>query len=220
MINSWLYHSQVNASPPQDMPIVFPSSHITSENSIINSACSHVRSTTKPNTVIPARLFSKYVTAKTPWSATACHQHNTERIQSTCTCACLPSACLFWKETLVAWKGVNLEVSTPSSLRHSSSSDSSPDDAPAIGKGLVGVCCCRHALLGVLGFSWSRSRLLMVASACHAAATLVIDCVLCVILAALWRQTSSPVTRLMEQSYSSSRMHHSISMGNKSTRDD
>lgn len=48
------------------MPIVFPSSHITSENSIINSACSHVRSTTKPNTVIPARLFSKYVTAKTP----------------------------------------------------------------------------------------------------------------------------------------------------------
>lgn len=104
----------------------------------------------------------------------------------------------------MAWKDVNLEVSTLSSLRDSSSSDSSPDDGLAIGKGLVvGACCCRNALLGVLGFSWSRSRLLMVASACHAAATLVIDCVLCVILAALWRQTSRPVTRLMEQSCSS-----------------
>ena len=110
----------------------------------------------------------------------------------------------------MAWKDVNLEVSTLSSLRHSSSSDSSPDDAFAIGKGLVGACCCRHALLGVLGFSWSQSRLLMVASACHAAATLVIACVLCVILAALWRQTSRPVTRLTEQSYSSRRMDEHV----------
>jgi len=87
---------------------------------------------------------------------------------------------------LVTWKDANLEVSTLSSLRDSSSSDSSPEEALATGKGLVGVCCCRYAaLLGVLGFSWSRSRLLMVASACHAAATLVIACVLCVILAAL-----------------------------------
>ena len=101
----------------------------------------------------------------------------------------------------MAWKDVNLEVSTLSSLRHSSSSDSSPDDAPAIGKGLVGACCCcRHALLGVLGFSWSQSRLLMVASACHAAATLVIACVLCVIFAALYRHISSPATRLIEHS--------------------
>lgn len=44
------------------MPTVFPRSHMTSENSIMNSACSHVLSTTKPNTVIPARLFSRYVT--------------------------------------------------------------------------------------------------------------------------------------------------------------
>jgi hypothetical protein len=49
----------------QDMPIVFPRSHITSENSIMNSACRHVLSTTKPNTVIPAWLVSKYVTENT-----------------------------------------------------------------------------------------------------------------------------------------------------------
>lgn len=46
-----------------EIPTVLPSNHITSENSIINNAWSHVRSTTKPKTVIPARLFSKYVTA-------------------------------------------------------------------------------------------------------------------------------------------------------------
>ncbi|BAS89423.1 Os04g0447950, partial [Oryza sativa Japonica Group] len=50
--------------------------------------------------------------------------------------------------------------------------------------------------MGVLGFSWSRSWLLMVASACHCAATLVIACVLCVIFAALWRQISSPYSKL------------------------
>jgi hypothetical protein len=47
-----------------EIPTVFPSSHMTRENSIMKSAWSHARSTTKPYTVMPARLFSRYVTGK------------------------------------------------------------------------------------------------------------------------------------------------------------
>lgn len=59
----WLPMQQSDATRRDyEIPTVLPSNHITSENSIINNAWSHVRSTTKPKTVIPARLFSKYVT--------------------------------------------------------------------------------------------------------------------------------------------------------------
>ncbi|BAS79310.1 Os02g0566450 [Oryza sativa Japonica Group] len=89
------------------MPTVFPSSHMTRENSIMNSACSHVRSTTKPYTVMPARLFSRYR---------------------------LPSACLCWKQWLF-WKGMYLDLGWPessSSLEEEEEEESDEDSPEAI----------------------------------------------------------------------------------------
>lgn len=47
-----------------EMPLtVFPNNHRTNENSIINNMCSVVLSNVNPYIVMPALLFSKYVTA-------------------------------------------------------------------------------------------------------------------------------------------------------------
>ncbi|MFS7922084.1 hypothetical protein Hanom_Chr03g00244601 [Helianthus anomalus] len=48
----------------QEIPIVFPSNHKTSDSSIVTMVCSVLLSSIIPNNVIPALLFSKYVTTK------------------------------------------------------------------------------------------------------------------------------------------------------------
>ena len=90
----FVHSSSENSAPGsqvggiQEMPTVLPSSHMTSENSIMKSACSHARSTTKPYTVIPARLFSRYVTAFQFISAGARRPSATRRSSS--------SKCSLW----------------------------------------------------------------------------------------------------------------------------
>lgn len=48
----------------QEIPMVFPSNQRTKDNSIPNMVWSVVLSNVNPYTVIPALLFSKYVTVK------------------------------------------------------------------------------------------------------------------------------------------------------------
>lgn len=52
-----------------EKPMVLPSSHRNRVHSSINIVCRYERSSVKPNTVIPALLFSKYVTARDPNTA-------------------------------------------------------------------------------------------------------------------------------------------------------
>lgn len=87
----------------QEMPTVFPSSHSTRDNSIPNIVCREVRSSMNPYIVIPALLFSKYVT----------------------------KACLFWNEiVLKAYAGRNLELSSSSSSSPTSSRSDDPSELP------------------------------------------------------------------------------------------
>lgn len=50
----------------QEIPIVLPRSHKNREISSVNRVQSQERSTVNPNMVIPAPLFSRYVTATNP----------------------------------------------------------------------------------------------------------------------------------------------------------
>ena len=107
---------------------------------------------------------------------------------------CLPKACLFWNEIVLAKIGTHL-VSFKSS---SPSPDSSSSDSDS---GLVGKTWAEDSWpVGVSPSAWSKE--FMVAQMCHLAASPATDCALWVTFVALRRHMKSPVTMLMEHNWS------------------
>lgn len=177
------------------------SSQSRSASWITKMEWSHVLSSMNPNTVIPALLFSKYVTTtrqKSPCTYVSLWE-------STCLITCelriifatfewwqfdhSPRACLFWNEIVCAKIGTNLVLSRSSSPSPSSSSDSQT----------ALIWNTWAEVIWPLGVSPSvLSKEFIVAQACHFAARLVMECALCVIFVALRRHMKSPVTRLIE----------------------